>query len=352
MAGKSLSSKSVLKGVFFTVAVSLLLSFIFGGWVCRYTSPAFSFDDIPSLAGKVVIITGGNSGIGKVSARELYRKGAKVVITARNITLGNAAVQDIVKHVAAAASSNNSTSASSVGSIECMELNLMSFKNVRTFAKKFKGSYKKIDVLILNAGIMMPEFTLSEDGYESQIQTNHLGHFLLVKLLEPHIKKSSTRIVTVSSTAHEGSYPGGIVVESFTNGSRYNPVYAYGQSKLANVLFSQELAERYNGTGVTSNSLHPGLVHTELSRHVEERIRKSVLLSLLMPLFALVATAAMGVESGSLTTLYVATAPQLAKVSGKYFYPIAVEYPLAPTATAALQKELWATSEKITKKYW
>ena len=353
MAGKSISSKSIFKGtVVFALVVPLLLSFIFGGWICIFTSPAFSFDDIPSLVDKVVIVTGGNSGIGKVAARELYKKGAKVVIAARNITRGNAAVQDIVKHAATVTSSRNATTAAPVGSIECMELDLMSFKNVKAFAKKFKGKYKKLDVLILNAGIMMPEFALSEDGYESQIQTNHLGHFLLVKLLESHIKKSKTRIVTVSSTAHEGTYAGGIVFESFTNGSGYNPVYAYGQSKLANLLFSQELARRYNGTGVTANALHPGLVHTDLSRHIEERIRKSVLLALLTPVFALVSTAAMGPEAGSLTTLYVATAPAAATVTGKYFYPIAVEYPVAPTATVALQKELWARSEKITKKYW
>jgi NAD(P)-dependent dehydrogenase (short-subunit alcohol dehydrogenase family) len=200
---------------------------------------------------------------------------------------------------------------------------------------------------------MMPPFSLTDDGFESQIGVNHLGHFVLIKHLNDLIKRSKSRIVTVSSCAHEGPYPDGIRYESFTSNDSYNPLYAYGQSKLANILFANELASRFNGTGVTSNSLHPGMIKTELGRYVEEQIKKSFVLTLLSPIFALFNTAMMDAGVGALTQLYVATAPELQGVTGKYFHPVArTTQPSKLAQNQTLQKELWEISEKLTRKFW
>lgn len=325
------------------IALPLFISFVFDGWVAKIFSPYYSVKKIPSLNGKWAIVTGSNTGIGYVTVRELARKGANVIATTRSLEKGNLAQLKLMKEL-------NGTSG--IGSIEYMELDLTSMKQIKKFANKVKGKGKNIDIVILNAGIMMPPFGLTDEGFELQIGVNHLGHFVLVKLLNDLIKRSKSRIVTVSSCAHEGPYPEGIRYETFTSNSSYNPLYAYGQSKLANILFANELASRFNGTGVTSNSLHPGMIKTELGRYIEEQIKKSFVLTLFSPIFALFNTAMMDPNSGALTQLYVATSPELAGVTGKYFHPIArASQPSSLALNKTLQKELWEVSEKLTKKY-
>lgn len=284
-----------------------------------------------------------------MTVRELVKKGAYVIGSCRNMTEGAIALNDIKQQL-----SLSTTPLIKGGEAEYLQLDLTSFSSIKKFASEFKKKSKKLDVLILNAGVMMPPFSLTQDGYELQIGTNHIGHFLLFKLLEKMLTKSNqARLVTVSSCAHEGSYESGIDFSKFTTGDGYNAVYAYGQSKLANILFSNEVATRYNNTGLTSNSLHPGMIQTDLMRHINNAIGKNYWLQLLTPFFSLINLACMNADQGALTTLYVATSPDMRGVNGKYFQPVAMlTAPSAHATNTTLQQLLWTETEKITRKHW
>lgn len=314
----------------------LLLSYFIGGWVAVYFSPTFRFKDIPNLNGKVVIVTGSNTGIGYTTARELFRKGAHVIATSRNKQKGETTVSRILAEVG---------DSNSQGKIEYIELDLSSFGSVKLFANSVLKKFTKIDILILNAGVMMCPFEKTADGIELQIGTNHFGHFLLTKLLLPLIEKqkSPCRIVTVSSIAHHGlEYPGGIRFDSFDNDGGYNDIQAYGQSKLANVLFANELARRYNNTHITSNSLHPGSITTDLVRHVQN---KDIFSPYLLSIIKLIS---MDADQGALNQLYVATSPNLDGVTGKYFMPVGkVTSPNPLASDITLQTKLWKKSEEL-----
>ncbi len=195
--------------------------------------------DLPSFAGRTVIITGANSGLGAVTARELARCGAKIIMAVRNTSKGEAAARQMT------------------GDIEVRQLDLQDLSSVRRFA----DGVDEADVLINNAGIMAAPFALTIDGFESQIGTNHLGHFALTNLLLP---KLTDRVVTVSSMAH---WPGRINFDDLNwKSRRYSPWLAYSQSKLANLLFTSELQRRLDSVGslVRAVAAHPGYSHTNL----------------------------------------------------------------------------------------
>jgi len=195
--------------------------------------------DLPSFTGRTVIVTGANSGLGAVTARELAAKGAKIVMAVRNTEKGEAAAQQIT------------------GQVEVRRLDLQDMSSVRQFA----GGVDKADILINNAGIMAAPYALTVDGFESQIGTNHLGHFALTNLLLP---KLTDRVVTVSSMAH---WPGRINFDDLNwKSRRYSPWLAYSQSKLANLLFTSELQCRLEAAGSPLRALaaHPGYSHTNL----------------------------------------------------------------------------------------
>jgi NAD(P)-dependent dehydrogenase (short-subunit alcohol dehydrogenase family) len=195
--------------------------------------------DLPSFAGRTVIITGANSGLGAVTARELAGKGAKIVMAVRNTGKGEAAAKQMT------------------GDVQVRQLDLQDLSSVRQFA----DGVDKADVLINNAGIMAAPHALTADGFESQIGTNHLGHFALTNLLLP---KLTDRIVTVSSMAH---WPGRIDFDDLNwKKRRYSPWLAYSQSKLANLLFTSELQRRLDAAGSPLRALaaHPGYSHTNL----------------------------------------------------------------------------------------
>ena len=202
--------------------------------------------DLPSFAGRTVIVTGANSGLGEVTARELARVGAKVILAVRNTAKGDAA--------AAGMSGSNS------GQVEVRQLDLSDLASVRAFA----DGVDRIDVLVNNAGIMAVPYAQTADGFESQIGTNHLGHFALTNLLLPKI---SDRVVTVSSMMH---LLGWISLKDLNWKSRpYLAWPAYGQSKLANLLFTTELQHRLeaSGSSVRAVSAHPGYSATNLQGH-------------------------------------------------------------------------------------
>ncbi|WP_373122899.1 oxidoreductase [Mycobacterium marinum] len=199
--------------------------------------------DLPSFTGRTVIVTGANSGLGAVTARELARHGARVILAVRNTSKGEAAAQQMT--------------GPNAGPVEVRRLDLQDLSSVREFA----AGVDKSDLLINNAGIMATPYALTADGFESQIGTNHLGHFALTNLLLP---KLTDRVVTVSSMAH---WTGRINLADLNYQSRrYSPWLAYGQSKLANLLFTSELQKRLDAAGSPLRALaaHPGFSHTNL----------------------------------------------------------------------------------------
>ena len=231
-------------------------------------------------------------------------------------------------------------------------MDLSSLKKVARFAESVRAKYKKnLDYMFLNAGIMMTPYEKTIDGFESQFAVNHIGHFLLVKKWMPWIRASGTRVVTVSSGAHHITNPHGIDFERVVSDHKYNEIFAYGQSKLANVLFAQELAERLEGTRATSNVVHPGLVQSELGRHVENALSPLWRL-ILLPISASIDLMKLSSGMGALTQLLVATADKFKGVNGKYYNPIAVEAQTSKHAkNKILQQELWQKSETYVKRF-
>jgi len=218
-------------------------------------------EQLPDLTGKVVLVTGANSGIGFEGVKEFAKKGAKVVLACRNMEKGKSALKELKGIV-------NKADA------EVMLLNLASKKSIHQFALEFKDKYSRLDVLLNNAGIMMVPYGLTEDGYEMQMGTNHLGHFLLTGLLIELIKSTpKSRVVNVSSGAHN---MGKMDFDNlqFDNGKGYSPMRSYGRSKLANLLFTYELQSRFEKEGIDAISVaaHPGGANTNLGQHLHESL--------------------------------------------------------------------------------
>ena len=204
------------------------------------------------LDGKTVIITGGNTGIGREVALDLAQRGGRVIIACRDLIKGEAAQKEIIE------SSGNKN-------VILKKLDLASMKSIRDFASDVLAEEPHIDILICNAGVMFTPYKLTEDGFELQFGVNHLGHFYLTHLLLDRIKESTpSRIVVVASIAH---YTGYLDFNDMMWTKRYNPQLSYCRSKLANVMYARELAKRIKGSGVTVCSLHPGTVYTEITRY-------------------------------------------------------------------------------------
>lgn len=213
--------------------------------------------DIPDLTGKVILITGGNSGLGIESAKAFVNKGAEVIITSRSEEKGKKALAEIKNEIPDA-------------NITIMLLDLMDLKSVQSFADEFMNKYNRLDVLMNNAGIMMTPYKLSADGFESQMATNHLGHFVLTGLLIDLITKTpDSRIINVSSLAHKF---GKMDFDDlfFSDSRKYSPRKAYGRSKLANLLFTYELQRRFDEKNIKTIAVaaHPGASHTNLGNHL------------------------------------------------------------------------------------
>ena len=216
------------------------------GGVCRSQA---------KLDGKTVIITGANTGIGLETAVDLAKRNARVILACRSVERGEKAAVEV-------------RTRSGNDNVVFGQLDLASLDSVRKFSDKILEEEPRIDVLINNAGVMaIPERTLTQDGFEMQFGVNHLGHFLLTNLLLDRIKEApSARIVNVSSGAHK---IGGIDFDNLNSELSYSPWTAYGTSKLANILFSRSLMKRLEGSNVTVNALHPGVIAaTGLSRYM------------------------------------------------------------------------------------
>jgi len=301
----------------------------------------FSLDEMPDLSNEVIVVTGANVGLGYWTAHHLAAKNATVVAACRSQAKCDEAANRIKE--------------STGTQIETGILDLASFASIRAFAAGVGQAHGKVNSLVLNAGIMMCPFSKTADGLEMQIGTNHFGHALLTKLLLPQLEAAASAfgvatVSVVTSTAHFDSYPEGILpsVDAMNNEATYQMVMAYGQSKLANVLFAQELAVRLKDKNILVNSAHPGGVETDLGRHIDVMIRKysTFLADKLKDLGAVM----WHPRDAALTQLYLSVGPSLRKqkITGKYFHPIARETKPDPHAfNASLQSHLWSLTESF-----
>ncbi|XP_070827875.1 retinol dehydrogenase 12-like [Chaetodon trifascialis] len=279
------------------------------------------------LDGKTVLITGGNTGIGKETAVDLAKRGARVILACRDLDRANKAAEDVRKR-------------SGNGNIIVKKLDLASLQSVRQLAKEVLASEERLDILINNAGVMSCPKWQTEDGFEMQFGVNHLGHFLLTNCLLDLMKKSSpSRIVNVSSLAHER---GQIYFDDIHQEKDYSPWKSYRQSKLANVLFTRELAHRLQGTGVTTYSLHPGVIRTELGRHFWPMLPLWKRL-LYAPIMFFVKSPTQGAQ----TTIYCAVEESLQNESGLYYSDCAPKTAAPQGLDDEAAKKLWNLSASM-----
>ena len=276
------------------------------------------------VRGKVCMVTGATSGIGLVTAQALARQGATVIVVGRNRERGVATVKRIQQETGNAA-------------VDWMVADLSVQAQVRQLVREFRERFARLDVLVNNAGALFARRSLSLDGIEMTFALNHLAYFLLTNLLLDTLKASApARIVNVASAAHRGAQ---IDVADVQGERRYSGWRAYAQSKLANLLFTYELARRLEGTGVTANALHPGFVATNFGRS------NRGLVSLIIRVSQL---AAISPEQGAQTIIYLATAPEVEGISGKYF----VKQRVVPSSEASYDRDaaqrLWQVSATMT----
>ena len=278
------------------------------------------------LSGKTCLVTGATSGIGKVTARELAGMGARVVFTARDARKADAVKSEIARAVPKAM-------------LEVIQVDLSSMRAVREAAADYRRRFTRLDLLVNNAGAIFWKREMTVDGLERTFATNHLAYFLLTRELLDLLKASApSRIINVASNAHRR---GRIHFDDLQLERGYSAWGAYGQSKLANILFTRELARRLHGTGVTANAVHPGGVATSFGRS------GSGWMDLL---YRLAAPFLLSPEKGARTTLYVGTAPELENHSGGYFAHSSQATPSPEAQDDDSAKRLWEESERILQR--
>ena len=274
-----------------------------------------------NMAGKVALVTGANSGIGKETALAIARMKADLVIVCRDRERGRAALEDIKSK-----SANNS--------VELMICDLSSQAQIRKLVEEFKQKHNRLDVLVNNAGVILTRRRVTEDGLESTFAINHLAYFLLTNLLlDLIIQSAPARIVNVSSTVHKSAT---IDFDDLQSERSYSAMRAYGQSKLANVLFTYELARRLEGTRVTVNCLHPGVIATNIFRDISGVVGAAAKLFLKSP------------RRGAETSIYLATSPEVEGVTGKYFDDRRAVRSSTESYDEAIAEKLWQVSKQLT----
>ena len=267
------------------------------------------------MQGKVCVVTGANSGIGKATAQGLAAAGATVVMVCRDRARGAAAQQEI-----RVATGNTE--------VELWQADLASLADVRRLATELLAAHPLIHVLVNNAGVMVERRQMSADGFELQFAVNHLAPFLLTRLLEPALAAAApSRVVNVSSRVHA---MGHIDFDDLQSTRKYRMFAAYGRSKLACVMATYDLAERWQALGITVNCLHPGIIDTNLGG-MPGVIKK------LLP----------KADKGARTSLYLATAPELADVTGQYFSGGKPAKSSAESHDRAVRARLWQETERL-----
>lgn len=278
-----------------------------------------------SLKGRDIVVTGATDGIGKVTARELAKMGANVTIVARNPAKGERVVKDL-------------RSAAGHDGVHFVAGDLSSMAGVRGAAEILKGRLKKIDVLVNNAGAAFLKRETTADGFEKTFALNHLGYFLMTAQLLDLVKASGAgRIVNVASAAHQGAK---LDLADLQNANKFSGWRAYQQSKLANIYFTYELARRLQGSPVTANCLHPGFVASRFGDDFK---------GIVGTLFGFAKSfAAISEEEGAKTSIYLASSPEVANVSGKYFDRCKAVRSSAVSYDEAVARDLWRVSETMT----
>jgi len=277
------------------------------------------------MTGKVCLITGANSGIGKATALGIASLNATIVMVARDKDKGEAAQLEV-------------RTRSGNKDVDLMVADLSSQDSVRELAHDFKSRYKRLNVLVNNAGIFLPKRIVTVDGLEATFATNHLGHFLLTNLLLDLLKASSpSRIINLTSSAHRGTE---IDFEDLQGEKRYSGYHAYSQSKLANVLFTYQLAKMLNGTGVTANCLHPGVVRTGFGK--DQGGLMNILVRISSPFM-------MSPEKAAKAAIYLASSPEVESVNGKHFSKSREEKSSDQSYDAASAEKLWSVSAELAK---
>ena len=295
--------------------------------------PNWTTANIPDQTGRTAVITGANTGLGYETAAALAAKGAHVVLAVRNLDKGEAAATLIGRRTPGT-------------SVAVQELDLTSLDSIRTAAEELRSKHDTFDLLINNAGVMFTPKSTTKDGFELQFGTNHLGHFAFTGLLLDRVLAvPGSRVVTVSSVGHRFARSG-INFDDLQWEKDYSRVGAYGQAKLANLLFTYELQRRLQGTKTIAAAAHPGGSRTELTRNLPTFV--GAVTKLVEPLFQ-------GADMGALPTLRAATDPGV--IGGQYFGPDGFGeqrgYPKVVASSRAshdidAQRRLWAVSEELT----
>ena len=301
--------------VFVLIYLSVIKKYIAGGACTSKTT----------MAGKTVIVTGANAGIGKATAIDMAHRGARVIMACRDLKRGEAALKDIVEET---------------GSKEIVlkQLDLASLKSVRKFADDINKNEPELHVLINNAGLAYPpKQSKTEDGFELTMGVNYLGHFLLTNLLLDLLKKTApSRIVVVASSVHQ-MLTKEFKFDNMNSEKFYDQWDAYGQSKLACILFTRELAKQLEGSGVTINALHPGVINTELVTNFTNPIA----MFFVVPGVQLLGKTP---EQGAQTTIHLAVSKEVKDVSGLYFSDCKVKEPSKEAQDDGTAKKLWEVS--------
>ncbi|MEJ7585618.1 MAG: SDR family oxidoreductase [Acidimicrobiales bacterium] len=278
-------------------------------------------------SGTVVVITGANSGIGKEAAVVLARRGATVLLTSRDRANGETALDDVRRRSGAGER------------VQLGNLDLASFRSIRRFAAEVLDRHERLDVLVNNAGLILEHRLFTDEGFEMMMGVNHIGHFLLTNLLLDRLRASApARIVNVSSIAHRtasvDSLRDDLMSELTFEGTR-----VYGESKLANVLHANELARRLAGSGVTANSLHPGIIRSGFARD-GDTTGMNVVFGVLRPFL-------MSPGRGARTTVHVASSPKVEGITGRYFVRRRLRRPSAAARDADAARWLWDESARL-----
>ncbi|XP_075883872.1 retinol dehydrogenase 14-like [Nelusetta ayraudi] len=278
------------------------------------------------MEGKTVIVTGANSGIGKATAAAMVALRARVILACRDASRAEEAAREIQQQTGADRSL-----------LVVKQLDLASLASVRAFCMDVIKAEPRLDVLVNNAGVYQCPYAKTEDGFEMQFGVNHLGHFLLTHLLLDLLKRSApSRVVVVSSKLYKH---GRIDFEDLSSEQSYDRAAAYGRSKLANLLFARELARRLEGSGVTANALTPGVVRTNLGRHVH-------IPALAKPLFKLLSWGLFkSPEEGAQTSVYLACSPDVEGTQGQCFANCRPQVLMDTATDEDVAGKLWDISE-------
>ncbi len=278
------------------------------------------------LKEKVILVTGANAGIGKETARALAGAGATVVLSGRNPKSLKTAVQEI-------------RTVTGSDRVDSLTADLSAMRSVVGLARAFAARHDRLDVLIHNAGVILSERRLTMDGFETTFAVNHLAPFVLTRELLLLLKESApSRIVTVSSTAHRRV--AGLDFEDLMSERDYRPFHVYGKSKLANILFTRALSRRLEGTWITANCLHPGVIRTRLGASGD-------LTGILKWGWRLIQPFLTGPRRGAETTVYLAASPDVEGVTGEYFSRCAQDVPTAAARDDAAAERLWEISTEL-----